>query len=345
MSRKLIIPEYSHRGIVISIYHSGDRFSAHFLLNRPPKKRIERRSELEAVEAARHIIDEAIRNGEASAQEQSVDQILQKWKLTPLQGACLLDQTLAKLAPFEVKLETVIENFVSGQTGAAITVQEVADEFLALKASESGKRHCDDLTSRLKAFCRAFGAGEIRRIARSDVSRWLDNLKVESRTRSNYRGAIVQLFRFAREREYLPDDKLSVAERVRRPKAKVKDPQIFSPEELKKLISASIALGGSGLIPLVIQAFAGIRSEEICSDDEKKDRLRWDDIRLQDKEPEIHVRGEVAKTNKPRYVFLPKALASWLDLFGQDSQEQVFPHHFQAFYKTNQRLSKKSGVK
>ncbi len=111
------------------------------------------------------------------------------------------------------------------------------------------------------------------------------------------------------------------------------------------MISASISLGGAGLMPLVIQAFTGIRSEEICSNDPKKDRLRWNDIKLQEDEPEIHVRQEVAKTNKERYVFLPKPLASWMAIFGQDSEEPIFTNFFQVFYKTNQRLSKKSGVK
>lgn len=87
---------------------------------------------------------------------------------------------------------------------------------------------------------------------------------------------------------------------------------IYTPEELRGYIRASLSQG-CRLLPLVIRLLqvSVARSCVIVI----QGRLRWEDIFLNEDEPEIHIRPEVAKTGAERYVFIPTALASWFEFF------------------------------
>lgn len=246
-------------------------------------------------------------------------------------------------APFGVELEDVTSEYADNHSAEPVTVRKVVTEFLAIKKPAVGKRHYDDLEARLeKFFCDTFGTDMIGDVSRANISRWIDGLSGGKRTKRNYHSALISLFKFARERGYLPDDRRSAAERVTRPRADRPNSECYTAEELKKLIAASIELRGRGLLSLVLQAFTGIRSEEICRIDPKKDWLRWNDIFLEDGEPEIRIRPEVAKTDSERYVFVPACLKAWLRIFWQDSTQPIFPHR--NLYNVYAQVAARAGI-
>ena len=114
------------------------------------------------------------------------------------------------------------------------TVPLIVDEFLQERAQRSAK-YLKDLKMRLKRFSTDF-PGLIGNVTTQEISKWLRNLKLGSRSLLNYRRTVVTLFRFGVERGYLPEG-VTQAEKV----AKVKvddegDIGIFTPDELSRLL-------------------------------------------------------------------------------------------------------------
>jgi integrase len=224
----------------------------------------------------------------------------------PMTLAEVEDYRLAKekLAPFKVSLLTAVEEWIAGRgkTSRVITktVSEVIDEFLTTKQVEGvGFFHLEDRKYRLNKFAGAF-PGRIDHITTHEVETWLNGLRVSGRTRNNYRNAVLQLFRYARAKRYLPRNEPTVVEDVAAANAGEGAIEIYSPQELRLLLSNAPAK----LLPFfAIGALAGLRSQEIM-------RLDWGDIRFE--QSFIEVSAANAKTASRRLVPLLPALAAWL---------------------------------
>ena len=181
-------------------------------------------------------------------------------------------------------------------------VPAVVEEFLAAKQIEGVSRlHYQDRQSRLRKFASAF-KGRIDRITATEIELWLRNVGGQRRTVRNYRNALLQLFRFARSKRYLPKGEAVVIEDivVARPSAVDGEIQILSAEELKLLLMHAPQ---SLLKFFAIGAFAGLRSEEIM-------RLEWKDIRFD--QNFIEVTAAKAKTASRRLVPLLPVLKGWI---------------------------------
>ena len=186
------------------------------------------------------------------------------------------DYRLAKqrLAPFDVSLLTAVEDWISNRrrTGSLVAkrVTVVVAEFLAEKELEGvGSLHLSDRKSRLKKFAASF-QGRIDRITAIEIQVWLKEIGGSHRTRSNYRNALLQLFRFARGKKYLPKNEPTVLEEVTVAQPKEAEIEIYTVEELHRLL----AHAPSHLVPFfALGAFAGLRSQETM-------RLEWRDIRF-----------------------------------------------------------------
>ena len=191
------------------------------------------------------------------------------------------------------------------------TVAEIRNELLALKREDSDLDpvYVGNLAGPWEEFCRTFGKRSITEVEPSEVETWLRELKKAARTRNNIRDVIVQLFRFAREREYLPDA-ISAAEKVKRLKIKARadDIEIWTPAEMRLLL----AHAKREFLPwLLFGGFTGIRTNEIRPrPNSRKDCLRWEDVLWS--ESQISIRPEVAKTGRQRYIPIPKNLLAWL---------------------------------
>jgi integrase len=192
------------------------------------------------------------------------------------------------------------------------TVRQVFDEMIAEKSelNLSGRRR-RELQNDLDKFVARHGPRELAEIHHPEILAYLREFKVAWRRRNNIRDILVTLFRFAKRKGYLPQDRDTAAERVdrlRKPK-RSKPIETFSPIEMR----AWIANIKSEFLPwLLIGGFSGIRSEEISPDrSSHKDGLRWEDFAWD--RHIIKVRRETAKLDEPRIVPIADNLYAWLE--------------------------------
>ncbi len=283
--------EVKEGNISVPIYEFSDgRYCVDMLLGEK-RKRITRTSLEAAKIEARRLIAQ-IASGRAHEE--------------PMTLAEVEDYRLAKgkLAPFTVSLLTAVEEWIAGRgkTPRIITktVAEVADEFLTSKRVEgAGFFHLEDRKYRMNKFASSF-PGRIDLVSTHEIEVWLNGLKVSGRTRNNYRNAVLQLFRYARGKRYLPRNEPTVVEDVAAANFGEGAIEIYTPQELRLLLSHAPAK----LLPFfAIGALAGLRSQETM-------RLDWADIRFE--QGFIEVAAEKAKTASRRLVPLLPALAAWL---------------------------------
>jgi len=176
----------------------------------------------------------------------------------------MIDQQLTLLEPLGATIPDAVALYIQQNRGSDVTVEKVVDELIRTKSRDVGIHHLSDIRSRLKnRFCADFGDQPICSITGPDLACWLDSLNGSSRSRRNFHSALVGLFKFAKEHGYLPENLLTAPEKIRKPKAGRVIRKIFSPEELKQLIAAGLKMNSPGLLPLLIQSFTGVRSEEL----------------------------------------------------------------------------------
>jgi integrase len=248
------------------------------------------------------------------------------------------DYRLAKErpAPFKVSLLTAIEEWIAGRGKSAQvtgkTVPEVMEEFLTSKQVEGASVfHLEDRKYRMQKFAAAF-PGRIDRISTHEIEVWMNGLGVSGRTRNNYRNAVLQLFRYARGKRYLPRNEPTVVEDVASATTSEGAIEIYTPAEVSLLLTNAT----ERLLPFfAIGAFAGLRSQEIM-------RLDWADIRFE--QNFIEVAAAKAKTASRRLVPLLPVLAAWLLPLRKQSGHVVGYTRNDVLSEARQRFCK-SGIK
>jgi integrase len=268
----------------------------------------------EAAKARANEIDLAISNGRAEVLE-----------LTNAGRDSYLLAVRA-LEPFGVPLHSAIEEYVAARliipghslieaanalhrgkvtsTIAPPTAQVLEEMLAQLKDGRPSPKYERELRSDLTRFADAFPV--LTAADEKGLREYLRELRnrrgepIGLRRRDNVRDAIVCLSRFARTRNYLPEDKISPAEKIKR-LSDGGEIATFSPAELGVFLAH---LSREWLPWFVIGAFAGLRTSEIF-------RLEWADIKWQ--QDVITVRRAVAKKVRvARMVPLLPALAAWL---------------------------------
>jgi len=180
------------------------------------------------------------------------------------------------------------------------TVREVVDELIASKTKQDrGDKHLADLESRLGRFADAMQMN-IGQVTGVMIQKHLDGLNVAGRTQQNHLRHITSLFRFAARKKYLPKDALDEIAAVEKPEAELTDIEIFSPVELRELLTAA----RPEIIPwLAVAAFAGLRTAEL-------QRLDWHEVNLTERY--IEVTAAKSKTASRRLVPITDNLLAWL---------------------------------
>lgn len=210
-------------------------------------------------------------------------------------------------------------------------VREVVAEFLKIKESRgASERYMNDLRSRLEKFaadCRK-DAGNV---TAADVQDWLDGLKLKPQNYRNFRTVLHTVFQFAVARSYAADNPIESVERV---KVNGSDVQVFTPDEITRLLDAAKRMSPDFLPCVAIGAFAGLRSAEI-------ERLEWPDIHLADRF--IVVAASKAKTASRRIVPIADNLAAWLVPYGKQ-RGRVWPHDSVLFYKQQPTVAAATAV-
>ena len=139
----------------------------------------------------------------------------------------------------------------------------------------------------------------ISKVSPTDIREYLLSRDISNRTRHNLRTTLTTLFNFAKAEDYLPADHKGVPRPTKRSRMRLAI-KIFTPEEMVKLLANA---EGDLVVTLCLQAFAGLRAEEVK-------RLRWEHIDL--KEGHIVVPDTVAKCEERRLVPISDTLVRWL---------------------------------
>ena len=181
-----------------------------------------------------------------------------------------------------------------------VTIPVVVAEMLLQREQDgASKVYLGQLRTTLNRFAAKF-PGEILEATSQEIDAWLRSLDVAAGTRNSMLRCIKVFFSFARERNYLPEDRGTAADTVKLVKNVSDNYSGGSPKQMATILHAA----PPRMIPiLAIEAFTGIRVAELS-------RLDWSAVDLDRRI--IELRADQAKTASRRVVPIPDNLVAWL---------------------------------
>jgi integrase len=270
-------------------YKCSARPNAKWVLNvwHPTGKR--ERSYFETKEAA-----------QAAEQVKSVEVQRLGWKALGIDDRLRLEALDAKekLEPFGVSLTQVVAEYIRRRGSATVTVDQVAELFLASREKKNrSQKHLDSLRRIFNRFGEAFPKARLADITGDEIEGWLEGLGVGPVTFNTYRTLLHSLFGFATQKKFCVENPVKAVDSMT---VKADEVGILSPDQLKRLLEACAK---DVRATVAIGAFAGIRPEEIA-------RLTWHEVSLE--RGIITVAGAKSKTAQHRYVKILPCLETWL---------------------------------
>jgi len=186
-----------------------------------------------------------------------------------------------------------------------------------------------DIRYRLGGFAKAFNL-EVRELAAQDVADYLEELKLHSRSFNNHLSMLRTFFRFCQARGWLSTH-VNLLSRVERRSGSGSEIEILTPEELRRLLAAA----SSRIVTcLAVQAFAGVRTEELF-------RLTWRD--LERRPGNIEIRAKQAKTASRRLIPISENLAAWLRVAPRNGDERLWPRSSNRYFADQKSAAAKVG--
>lgn len=189
----------------------------------------------------------------------------------------------------------------------ARTLDQVRAEVIAAKCKQGrSERHIASLNYRLRCLIEAIGDKPVTAITTKELQKEIERHSTWNATTIH---SVTQgwkiAFNFAIRRGYLVHNP---ANRLELPKIVHDEPTIFSVDEVRRLMAATLFADRHPLVPacrayLAIGMFAGLRPEEI-------DRLEWKHVDLD--AGAIRVKAANAKDRDRRIVEIQPNLAAWL---------------------------------
>jgi integrase len=197
----------------------------------------------------------------------------------------------------------------------SVTVETVVQEFLLVKSQDglkpdtyaTIKNHLGKLTER-------YGSSYIKNITPDDLNTFLRGIK-SLRYRHNHRTTIKSFFKWALSKNYvryMPQYGGTVADGTQAISSKhfQKTPDIYSPEELKRLFDEA----HWSMVPWLIAAnYSGIRKAEIA-------RLKWEDVDWD--ESAFVLKTEITKTSNRRMAYFPPGVKEGLKKIAEECKRR-----------------------
>lgn len=198
----------------------------------------------------------------------------------------------------------------------------VADAVEDFRQAKSGAGrsavYLKEIRYRLGSFAKAFNL-EVHELVAQDVADYLEGLKLHSRSFNNQLSMLRTFFRFCQARGWLSTH-VNLLSRAERRSGAGSEIEIFTPEELRRLLVAA----PPRIVPyLAIQAFAGVRTEELF-------RLTWLD--LERRPGNIEIRAKQAKTASRRLIPISENLAAWLRVAPRNGGERLWPRSSNRYF-------------
>jgi integrase len=217
--------------------------------------------------------------------------------------------------------------------GRGITGKLVADAVEAFKAEKKAegrsKLYLDDLRYRLDDFAKAFNV-EVRQLTPADVRDFLNGLEFGPRSFNNHRRTLQTFFRFCQAHGWLSKE-TELLERIGKRRESAADIEIFTPAELRRILHAATPKAATCI---ALQAFAGVRSEELL-------QLTWQDVER--RKGFIEITAGKAKTAQRRLIPVSDNLAAWL-AHAPRTGERVWPHSKPYLFEAMREAAAKAKV-
>lgn len=209
------------------------------------------------------------------------------------------------------ELERQLMHNLSNETLKRITLQELYDEYIAVKKFEVRENSMRTITGRLELYVLPkFKDYKLNKITSAELQKWKQYIetctqakkpkeKLSSSMKKNIFGEFRALMNYAVKMEYIPKNPLTVVGNFRNPYENKKEMDFYTPEEFKKYIQAAkkqaeLSEQSTGSIYewnfyvfFNIAFYTGMRKGEINA-------LKWSDI----DDNIIHVRRSIAQKLK-----------------------------------------------
>jgi integrase len=225
--------------------------------------------------------------------------------------------------------------FYMRHNAAGIMGKPVAEAFEAFrKTKEDAGRNAHylrvDIGSRCGAFAKAFKM-EVRQLTPRDVDTYLNDLQdLKGQTVNKHADALGTFFKFCQSRQWLSKE-INLLEHFESRREQHGEIKIFTSAELRLLLDAA---DPEFATCIALQAFAGVRSEEL-------QKLTWEDLAKRD--GHIEVAASKAKTASRRVTPISDNLAAWLE-DAPKTGKLVWPHRQQSFYEQQEATVKAAQV-
>ena len=210
---------------------------------------------------------------------------------------------------------TEAARFFMRHHGRGLEGKPVADAVEAFKAEKRAEGrsevYVEDLRYRLDDFVKAFNV-EVRQLTPADVRDFLGELKFSARSFNNHRRTLHTFFNFCQSRGWLSRE-ADLLEGIGKRKEAPTDIEVFTAAELRKILHTATPKAATCI---ALQAFAGVRSEELL-------RLTWLDLKR--RKGFIEITAGKAKTAQRRLIPISPNLAQWL-ADAPRVGERVWPH-------------------
>ncbi len=108
-----------------------------------------------------------------------------------------------KLSPYGVSLSAVVADYIRRRGSATVTVDQVAELFLASREKKNrSQKHLDSLRRIFNRFGEAFPEARLADITCDEIEGWLEGLGVGPVTFNTYRTLLHSLFGFAVQKKF-----------------------------------------------------------------------------------------------------------------------------------------------
>jgi len=232
-------------------------------------------------------------------------------------GAKLLNDALRLAQPTGKPLSEVIDYAVKRlcPAGGNKTLSELTDEMVEIKRGwlQRGDLRPDsfrDFENRTGKIAADLGTIPLAELTKDLIYEWLRCLKLSPRSAKNYRMVFAEILKYAQQKRYIvanPIDELTRQDikQIEGLGNQARQPAVLSPKQAEELLKAAFKRAELDLgAAVVLGLFGGIRTEELK-------RLKWDAVRLAEKEPFVVIGPEIAKKRRIRNVPMPECAVAW----------------------------------
>jgi hypothetical protein len=120
-----------------------------------------------------------------------------------------------KLAPYGVSLTAVVAEFIRRRGSATVTVDQVAEKFLASRSKlERSEKHLDSLRRLFNRFGKSFPTQRLADLTSDQIEGWLHDLGLGPVTMNTYRSLLNSLFEFGVRKNLCPENPVKAVERM-----------------------------------------------------------------------------------------------------------------------------------